>query len=166
MRDLKSVLKSKKALIVSAVTAATLMAVYFVFFGNMDADRGGGDGITPPVVAVNPLNVAESAPSGKIQYLNSRFPVKIKFDQKIDPQANTILISIEPAIAFEKYTLTSDPTIVWLEPSPTKSNGWEFDTNYTITVASGSRTQEGNVLKGNYTFSFINSISDNIVYPD
>jgi len=166
MKDLRPILKSKRTLITSAATVTLLIAVYLVFFGSAGVDRGNGDGITPPVVAVNPLNVVESEPSGAIQYLNSRFPVKIKFDQKIDPEARTIFISIEPVIAFEKYTLTSDPTIVWLEPSPTLSNGWEFDTNYTITVTSGSRTQEGNVMKGNYTLSFINSISDNIVYPD
>jgi hypothetical protein len=114
----------------------------------------------PPVVGVNTLEIIGAEPTGEVKSLNTTFPVSVKFNEDLGTDVSGIHVTIVPNIPFDKYVLSTQPTVLWLEPLPDNKSqeyGWLEGVKYTVLVEKGSKSSSGAIVEKDFSFSFSNS---------
>jgi len=110
--------------------------------------------VTPPVVSTNELEIVSVDPQGDVQTLNMLVPIAIKFNENLDDVSN-IYVTTSPKVSLKKYTVTSQPNVLWIRPSADKygeNYNWTEKTKYVITVEKGSKLPNGAILSNDFSF--------------
>lgn len=148
-------LSHRKKLIVLLV--ALIGIVFYVFLG-----RSEDKPLKPPLVGapLDNLRVVDAGPVGKVESLDSLYPVYIDFNYDISKSVNYLLVEVEPYIKHRKFVLLANPKRLWIEPdnaNPASGEiyGWQDKVSYKITVLKNSKTLEGHSMLEDYSFSFM-----------